>query len=450
MTNSLLLYSFSHFGLIVLLHQFLFSKHENLHVQRLFLLIATSLGVIIPFISWNSIQTVSQWTEFVVIASPIKSIPSTREVASEINIISLIYFSRVIVSLMKIVISYFGAFQLIKKFPINKKNQWITYRVTQDNISSFSFWNQICLNPNDIQSNEIEIHETTHVRQWHSLDKLVFDTFKVVFWFNPFIYWLEKQVAITHELLADDSVLLQKVERSKYAQKIMQSVLGVPTPYPVNPFFKTNGLQKRIQFILNNNPYINKTLMKYTPIVTSAVLAVSIFAAACTQQSLNLTEEFDSPAQLKTAEYSGLGEYLGSNIKYPESAKKDSAEGKVFIEFIVSKDGSIINPIVVKSSYNAALDAEALRVVKSMPNMIPANKDGEPVNTKFVLPVSFKLKAEKTNTLGFKDGKKYEFQVRLPLENNDKTTTKLENGVLYSSGFQLVPIIKIQPNDNDC
>jgi len=452
MTNSLLIYSFSHFGLIVLLHQFVLSKHENLQVQRLFLLIATSLGIIIPLISWNSIQSVSVITEFVVVANPIKQPLPNATSSLNWDLISLIYGLGLTISLAKIVLAYINATRLVSTFPIIKKNNWITHRLTVKSIPSFSFWNQICINPDDENSSEIEIHEMAHVQQWHSLDKLVFDILKAVFWFNPFIYWLEKQSEITHELLADNSVIQQKGEPKKYAEKLINAVIGNPTPYPVNTFFKANGLQKRIQYILNNNKHINKTLMKYTPFVTSAVLAISIFSAACTQQSMNITEEYDTPAVLENSGYDGLGQYISATVKYPESAKKDSIEGRVILEFIVKKDGSIINPKVVRSSDNADLDEEALRVVKSMPNMVPAMKNGEPVSTKFVLPITFKLKAKLSKLYGSYDHIKDDFLIAVPVEVSLGSSKELENGLLFSAGFKFKQeaMIPFQPRLGGC
>ncbi len=63
---------------------------------------------------------------------------------------------------------------------------------------------------------------------------------------------------------------------------------------------------------------------------------------------------------------------------------------KVFLRFIVLKDGSIVNINVIRGAYDhPECDAEAIRVVKSMPNWIPAKISGQPVNSYFNLPVRF-------------------------------------------------------------
>ena len=86
----------------------------------------------------------------------------------------------------------------------------------------------------------------------------------------------------------------------------------------------------------------------------------------------------------------GLMKYLGANIKYPEEAKKNKIEGRVIIQFVVAKDGSIKDATILRS-VSPELDAEALRVINAMPNWKPGMQKGEPVNVKFTIPVTFKL-----------------------------------------------------------
>lgn len=82
--------------------------------------------------------------------------------------------------------------------------------------------------------------------------------------------------------------------------------------------------------------------------------------------------------------------YLSSHINYPAQAQEEGIEGRVIVEFTVSKTGSIENAHVVRGKH-PALDKEALRVVKSMPKWTPARQNGQPVKCTFTLPVQFKL-----------------------------------------------------------
>ena len=81
---------------------------------------------------------------------------------------------------------------------------------------------------------------------------------------------------------------------------------------------------------------------------------------------------------------------IASKLKYPEDAKKQGIEGKVAIEFIVTKEGAITNVKVLKGLHPSC-DQAAARVVAQSTAWNPGVKDGKVVNTKLVLPISFKL-----------------------------------------------------------
>ena len=82
--------------------------------------------------------------------------------------------------------------------------------------------------------------------------------------------------------------------------------------------------------------------------------------------------------------------YLYSNIKYPQAAKESGITGRVFLTFVVEKDGSIANARILRD-IGGGCGQEALRVVKSMPKWTPGEQRGRPVRVQFNLPVSFEL-----------------------------------------------------------
>lgn len=90
-----------------------------------------------------------------------------------------------------------------------------------------------------------------------------------------------------------------------------------------------------------------------------------------------------------------LVQFLSENIKYPEEAYKNGIQGRVIVTFVVNKDGSISDAKVVKS-VDSQLDEEALRVAYSMPNWIPGRQNGEPVNVKYTVPITFKLQGNES------------------------------------------------------
>ena len=87
---------------------------------------------------------------------------------------------------------------------------------------------------------------------------------------------------------------------------------------------------------------------------------------------------------------SALMSWLSQNIKYPVIAAENGVQGRVVVQFVVEKDGSITDVKVVRS-VDPSLDKEASRVVKSMPHWIPGKQNGSAVRVKYTVPVSFKL-----------------------------------------------------------
>jgi TonB family protein len=85
-----------------------------------------------------------------------------------------------------------------------------------------------------------------------------------------------------------------------------------------------------------------------------------------------------------------LMDFLHKSIKYPAEAEKAGKQGRVVVVFVVGKDGAVNNAKVVRS-VDEKLDAEALRVVNAMPKWQPGKQNGQDVNVKFTIPVTFKL-----------------------------------------------------------
>jgi protein TonB len=93
----------------------------------------------------------------------------------------------------------------------------------------------------------------------------------------------------------------------------------------------------------------------------------------------------------KMPEFPGnVFKFLSENIHYPQSAIEGDIQGKVYCEFVVNRDGSIVDVVIVRSVH-PSLDKEAMRVIQSMPKWSPGMQRGKAVRVKYTLPVSFKL-----------------------------------------------------------
>ena len=105
----------------------------------------------------------------------------------------------------------------------------------------------------------------------------------------------------------------------------------------------------------------------------------------------------------KVPEYPGgmteLMKFIQENMRYPKSAAKKGIEGRVICKFTIKKDGSIDHKsIIVIRGLHKSLDKEAVRIIKKMPKWTPGkNYKRENIDSKYVIPVKFKLNKETAN-----------------------------------------------------
>ena len=103
----------------------------------------------------------------------------------------------------------------------------------------------------------------------------------------------------------------------------------------------------------------------------------------------------------KSPEFPGgndsLYAFIGRNIKYPEMAKKNKIEGRVFVTFVVEKDGQVSSAKILRD-IGGGCGEEALRVVNSMPKWKPGTQRGNPVRVQFNLPIMFQLQKQTSDS----------------------------------------------------
>lgn len=103
-------------------------------------------------------------------------------------------------------------------------------------------------------------------------------------------------------------------------------------------------------------------------------------------QIFSVVEETAEPKGGMPAFY----KFVGEKMKYPAQARRMGVEGRVFVEFVVNRDGSIVDVKAIKG-IGAGCDEEAVRVVQSAPAWKPGKQRGKPVRQKMVIPIIFKL-----------------------------------------------------------
>ena len=136
-----------------------------------------------------------------------------------------------------------------------------------------------------------------------------------------------------------------------------------------------------------------KKMKKFFLMSLMAVCCLVTASAQKTVVSQKNQKVYDVAEQMP--EYPGgmpaMFEFLMKNLQYPKDAEKQKVEGRVMVMFVVETDGSISDVKVAKKTF-PSLDAEAVRVVQSMPKWTPGRDKGKVVRVQYTLPVSFRLK----------------------------------------------------------
>uniref|UniRef100_UPI003078BCD6 M56 family metallopeptidase n=1 Tax=Phocaeicola coprophilus TaxID=387090 RepID=UPI003078BCD6 len=326
-----------------------------------------------------------------------------------------------------------GKREALNSYLPDRKEKNVRLVVHDHDIAPFSWMHWIVIARKDLEENgrEILIHELAHIRNRHSWDLLLADLCIFVQWFNPAAWLLKQELQNIHEYEADETVLREGVNARNYQMLLIKKAVGTRL-YSMANSFNHSSLKKRITMMLKekSNPWARA---KYLYILPLAALAVTAFArpevsavadeisavkviAPAVHDSIqpNVQPAVAAPSSAldQMPEFPGgmeaLNTYLRNNIRYPQEAQKAEIQGRVIIQFIVSKDGSITDAEVVES-VDPQLDAEGLRLIKNMPRWKPGMRKGQAIRVKQTLPIRFAFtktsdKPENSNSIFLKNG----------------------------------------------
>jgi len=266
---------------------------------------------------------------------------------------------------------------------------------------------------NDPAFRHILIHEQAHARKFHSADILLTEILHLLFWMNPLFYFMRSELRVMHEFEAD-ACALSHCERISYQQALVNIIFSgriVPLTNPYNV-----SLIKKRMLMMNKNSKRPGIIRKLTLSISLVILTASAFlfqsfrpvktelkiqnptSPLVTEQTTVQDQPRKDSAVFVVVEempqFPGGSEammkFLIENIKYPEQARKDSIQGRVFLNFIVEADGKISNAKVIRG-IGGGCDEEAVRVVSMMPAWTPGKQRGQNVRVSFNLPIMFAL-----------------------------------------------------------
>lgn len=306
-----------------------------------------------------------------------------------------------------------------RKTKINKKKIYLLSKKE----GPFSFFQLIFINPSqhsEEELNEILDHEQTHAHQWHSIDIIISELICILCWFNPFAWLMKHEVCINLEYMADDRVLENGYDSKTYQYHLLE-LSHQKAAATIYNNFNVLPLKKRIH-MMNKKRTKEVGRVKYLmflPLIASLMIISNIEAVARTTKKIaseviesTLIPMLDQPTTAVNdtviadepifevvetmPQFPGgmeeLMKFLGKNIKYPIEAKNKKIEGRVTAQFIVNKDGKISHIKVIRS-VAPSLDAEAIRVIQSMPPWKPGMQRGKVVNVRYTVPIVFSLQS---------------------------------------------------------
>jgi TonB family protein len=404
-------------GLLYLVYALFLRKDTFFSINRFYLAGSLAFSAIMPLLRFGDLAqaTIPEYSylleTIMITPSGISGVVSSHMGIFQVLIVA--YVTGAAIFLVRFLVQLGQLGLLIRKYGVTR-SEGLRLVLIHREYSPFSFFNLIFINSRDYQPgqlHEIIEHEKVHIRQGHTLDLFMLEIMTILQWFNPFIWMYRRSLKGIHEFLADEGVLLKGTRISEYQQRLLNQALGIQLNDLTNNF--NQSLLKR-RFIMMTKRR-SGLLARLKPLLALPVVILMAMAFSITGGNSAIAQDTQKKADVKAAtpastqeedgkvfqevakmpEFRGgqdaLVQYVVSNVKYPEEAKKKGVTGKVFVQFIVDKNGKVKDAKVLRA-VDPELDAEALRVIATMPDWTPGlNEKGNPVNVAVTLPIQFSL-----------------------------------------------------------
>lgn len=418
----------------IILFQTLFLAVYDLFLQketffkwnRAYLLMTPILSFIIPLLRFESLQkTVPQ--EYVillpeVVLNPQKAIESVPNSTEAINYLEILFYVGIAVVSMLFLMKLYKIARLIVSNNVIKKENY-SLILLSNQATAFSFFNYIFIDKKLLENGELHIieHELVHSKQYHTIDLLFFEFFKILMWFNPMIYSYQKRITLLHEYISDAEVVKQTTKNS-YFNNILATTFNVQNISFVNQFYKHSLIKKRVIMITKEK---SKKMKQLKYLVLVPLLASMLFYTSCTDESMSQKEIAQKETLLnekleterisdkddvsfaiidKSPTFPGCEGTIGKEAKdcFNKGIRTHVAKSfdgklarsldltgkqKIYVKFKITKTGEV--EILGARAPHPKLEEEARRVVNSLPKMVPGEQDGKAVNVLFMLPIAF-------------------------------------------------------------
>ena len=431
-----------------LLWKLLLSRETFHRFNRVALLAVMVIALVLPWIkiSLDAMAPVARQMVTLedLIVTPDGAVRAQQATTSwtVMGIVAAVYFIGMALVAAWLLHSQWNLRRMMKKGRKESLPGGVTLHIVPGDLAPFSYFNHIVINEQDYRDNprEILIHEQAHIDLRHSWDVMFLGLITLFQWWNPAAWLLGRELRQVHEYEADMAVLNQGVDVKQYQLLLIRKSVGDQLFSMANNF-NYQSLKKRIRMMTMNKSSRWNTLraLAVVPVIALALLAFAnptdeeqpeLVVVAYTPASVApsntiqpsqpettpvavekaVKEKAPEPVEQDNKVYNsveqmpefpgGVAEmmkFLQMNIKYPPTAAANKIEGRVIVQFIIDATGQVGDVKVVRS-VDEELDAEAVRVVKSMPKFTPGRQDGKAVAVWYTLPISFKLQGEPVET----------------------------------------------------
>jgi TonB family protein len=433
-----------------LVYSIMLSRDTSYKRNRLYILLSLLSALIFPLITlltlkpWN-IQFFGKILSEVFVtatANTNKALNQGISLSVLLQMIYSIYIIVVFIFIIKLLIDLLNLLFLIIRHR-DEGSQIIRFHGF--NTSGFSAMGYVFINtklsPED--AGEIIRHEQNHLKQNHFIDIIFIELVKAVQWFNPVVYLYNRSLRAIHEYQADQECLSSGVPMINYQSLLLSQVFKSRAFNLTNSFSNPSLIKKRIVMMTKRrtSPFANAKMLIVVPVIGVVFLAISAYSVIpkssvkqivpviSTQNSLTESRSdlmpapppppppppySDSKGNAKVLKEESTGksdepfvvveempmfpggdgallQYISENTKYPENAKTQNIQGKVIIRFCVTPDGGVSLASVLKG-VSPELDAEAMRVVNTLPSFRPGTQGGKAVPVWYMVPIEFSLK----------------------------------------------------------
>ena len=214
------------------------------------------------------------------LASALPQVYTVAEQAAEVDywlIMKVIFWLGVLFMALRMAIRFYSLFLIHRKSVPGVVSAY-PVRFLNGEVSTFSFWKNIYLNPDHHASEEISAileHEQVHVKQLHTVDILLAELSTVFYWFNPGVWYMRKAVKENVEFITDQNVLQKGVDRRAYQYSMLSpQLLAQPSVLMNN--FNVSGIKRRIQ-MMNKKRSSGFQLVRYLFLLPVLLLITTAF-----------------------------------------------------------------------------------------------------------------------------------------------------------------------------